>query len=176
MIDPVDNLKAAIGSRIKEARAALEMTQKELCETIGMPLPSLRDYELCKRIPGGEAIAMFCCAGINANWLLLGEGPMLITDQQAMAPGDGVPADAPGAPHEMIYSRSTVSQPLVAHDAAVAAPAFNLDAFQAILIGILEAGAPPKKAVGAAFEFYEMSIKRGLITVDGSVPQGKTAA
>lgn len=76
----------------------------------------------------------------------------------------------------MIYQRGTLGQPHFANDAAVTRPAFNIDAFQAILVGILEAGAPPKQAVSAAFEFYEMSIKRGLITADGSAPQGKAAA
>ncbi len=45
-----------------------------------MPLPSLKNYELAQRIPGGEAILALMHAGINANWLLTGEGPMLLAD------------------------------------------------------------------------------------------------
>ena len=45
-----------------------------------MPLPSLKNYEASQRIPGGEAIAALMHAGINANWLLTGEGPMLMAD------------------------------------------------------------------------------------------------
>jgi len=72
-----DNQKQAIGLRIKEARSALGLTQKELCEKAGMKLPSLRDYELGNRIPGGEAVADLARVGINANWLLTGKGEML---------------------------------------------------------------------------------------------------
>lgn len=76
----VDNQKMAVGGRLKEARSALGLTQKELCALIEKPLPSLRDYELGKSIPGGEAVAGLVRAGINANWLLTGEGPMLLAD------------------------------------------------------------------------------------------------
>ncbi len=76
----VDNLKTAIGARIKQARGALGLTQKGLCEATGMPFPSLRNYESSNQIPGGEAILALMHAGINANWLLTGEGPMRIED------------------------------------------------------------------------------------------------
>lgn len=74
------NLKDVIGARLKQARSALGMTQKEWCEASGMKLPSLRDYELCKRIPGGEALSLYARAGINLNWLLTGEGPIRLRD------------------------------------------------------------------------------------------------
>jgi phage repressor protein C with HTH and peptisase S24 domain len=72
------NLKEEIGARIKEARAALTLTQKEFCQATGMKLPSLRDYELGNRIPGGEAIVDFARARINSHWLLTGEGDMFL--------------------------------------------------------------------------------------------------
>ena len=50
-----------------------------------MPLPSLRGYELSLRVPGGDAIEALVGVGINANWLLTGEGPMLLADLQAPA-------------------------------------------------------------------------------------------
>lgn len=76
----VDNLKMSVGTRIKQARGVLGLTQKDLCEATGMPLPSLKNYEASQRIPGGDAIAALMHAGINANWLLTGEGPMLMAD------------------------------------------------------------------------------------------------
>lgn len=76
----VDNLKTAVGGRIKQARGVLGLTQKDLCEATGMPLPSLKNWELSKSVPGGEAILALMHAGINANWLLTGEGPMLMAD------------------------------------------------------------------------------------------------
>lgn len=75
-----DNQKQVIGLRIKEARAALLLTQKEFCLMTGMKLPSLRDYELGNRIPGGEAIADLASAKININWLLTGVGEMFLAD------------------------------------------------------------------------------------------------
>lgn len=80
MSTAVDNQKSAIGTRLKEARAALGLTQRELCSKSEIPLPSLRDYELCKRIPGGEAVSGLVRAGINANWLLTGEGSMQLSE------------------------------------------------------------------------------------------------
>lgn len=78
----VDNLKTAVGARIKQARGVLGLTQKGLCEATGMPLPSLKNYE-AQTIPGGEALLALIHAGINANWLLTGEGPMLLAELQA---------------------------------------------------------------------------------------------
>ncbi len=54
-----------------------------------MPLPSLKNYEASQRIPGGEAIAALMHAGISANWLLTGEGPMLMADHLAGAETPG---------------------------------------------------------------------------------------
>lgn len=36
-------------------------------------------------MPGGDAVASMVRSGINANWLLTGEGPMLLADLQASA-------------------------------------------------------------------------------------------
>jgi hypothetical protein len=76
----VDEQGNTLSSRLKVARAALEMTQEGFARTSGIPLPSLRDYELCKRILGGRAVASMIRVGINANWLLVGEGPMWLAD------------------------------------------------------------------------------------------------
>lgn len=73
-------IREGVGRRLREARELLGATQKDLGARIGMPVPSLRDYELGKTIPGGEAIEGFIRAGINANWLLTGEGEMLLKD------------------------------------------------------------------------------------------------
>lgn len=54
------------------------MLQKDFSTRIEMPIPSLRDYELGKTMPGGDAITSFMSAGISADWLLTGEGEMLL--------------------------------------------------------------------------------------------------
>lgn len=94
--EAVDNLKKAVAARLKQVRSALKMTQIELCEVSGMPLPSLKNYEGAKQIPGGTAQANLSKAGINTSWLMTGEGPMLLTalpdaeaQYQTMQAGDG---------------------------------------------------------------------------------------
>lgn len=66
-----------IGSRIKAAREALGWTQKELAQRAGIPLSSLRQYEIRDRVPGADALEKLAAVGINPQWLLLGHGPML---------------------------------------------------------------------------------------------------
>lgn len=83
----VDNLKKAVAARLKQARSALKMTQIDLCEASGMPLPSLKNYEGAKQLPGGPAQANLSKAGINTSWLMTGEGEMLLNQGAQSAPG-----------------------------------------------------------------------------------------
>lgn len=142
MTEVVDNQKRVVGGRLKEARAALGLTQKELCALIEKPLPSLRDYELGKSIPGGEAIAGLVRAGINANWLLTGDGPMLLA------------APAPG------QQQQQQSSP---------APRINTDALETIIEGTIVAlpKAAPAAIARQAVSFYLQCIDNELITPEG---------
>lgn len=45
-----------------------------------MPARTYQNYEGGMRAPNTEAWECFVRAGINANWLLTGEGPMLLAD------------------------------------------------------------------------------------------------
>jgi transcriptional regulator with XRE-family HTH domain len=74
------NLRAPICNRLKQARAALGLTQKEWCAASGLMLPSLKKYEEYKSLPGAEALSAYARAGIRVDWLLTGEGPMLLSD------------------------------------------------------------------------------------------------
>ncbi|MDO8933319.1 MAG: helix-turn-helix transcriptional regulator [Rhodocyclaceae bacterium] len=80
----------AVATRLRAARDALRLTQRQVAERIRMPLPSYKDYEAGNRIPGGEALGLLILAGINANWLITGEGPMLMADLEV--------GDAPSQP------------------------------------------------------------------------------
>lgn len=75
-----------LGARLKAARAALGITQEDAVALSGIPLDTYRKYEGGKRAPGADAIAGLIRAGINANWLLTGDGPMLFADLVATAP------------------------------------------------------------------------------------------
>lgn len=64
-----------IGARLRRARARQGVSQRAFAAAIGMPLPSYRDYEGGKRIPGGEALRRLAQAGIDTGWLLTGQEP-----------------------------------------------------------------------------------------------------
>lgn len=73
------NLRKIIGARIMEARKALGFkTREPFALKINMPMPTLSDYERGNRMPGADSIALLVSGGINSNWLLTGEGDMLI--------------------------------------------------------------------------------------------------
>lgn len=130
-----------LGERMRLARAHLSLTQASISEQFGLSVRSYQKNEAGTNEAGMCLVADFIRAGINANWLLTGEGPMLLAD--------------------------LVAKP--------EPPRLNVRALAAILEGILQAGTPPNKAVAAAFEFYQISIDRGLITAEG-IGEGREKA
>lgn len=80
--------KDVLASRLRAARGVLGLTQRQAAHKAQMPLPSYKDYEAGNRMPGGEALELLILAGINANWLLTGSGPMLMAelDPASVAP------------------------------------------------------------------------------------------
>lgn len=69
-----------IGGRIKAARESLGLSQDGLALAVGGSKRGIQDNEARNRVPGGEVICGMVRLGINANWLLTGEGPMRIAD------------------------------------------------------------------------------------------------
>ncbi len=69
-----------ISDQLKTARAALGLSQKQIAEQSGVSTRGYQGYEDGRSIPGGEAIEGFIRVGINANWLLTGEGSMLLKE------------------------------------------------------------------------------------------------
>ncbi|MDR0775902.1 MAG: helix-turn-helix domain-containing protein [Azonexus sp.] len=67
-----------ISERLKTARATLGLSQKEFAAQSGVSARGYQGYEDGRSVPGGEAISSFVRLGINANWLLTGEGQMLL--------------------------------------------------------------------------------------------------
>ena len=82
-----------IGDRIRQARAALKLSQEEAAEAAKIPLGSVRKYEQGSSKPGSDALASLSTLGINANWLLTGEGPMLVAN--TMRRGSHPPITSP---------------------------------------------------------------------------------
>lgn len=66
----------AIGRRLKEARAALRLSQAELAQKNGSSKTGLQANEAGKSVPGGQLLACMSEAGISADWLLTGDGSM----------------------------------------------------------------------------------------------------
>ncbi len=62
------------------------MSQEEAAERSGIPIGSLRKYEQGPSKPGYEAIYKLAAIGINANWLLTGEGDALLDQGAQSAP------------------------------------------------------------------------------------------
>lgn len=83
----------SVSERLKVARGALGLKQDEIAAQSGVSGRAYQGYEGGRSIPGGEAIEGFVRAGINANWLLTGEGPMLLAELLG-APGPAPALDA----------------------------------------------------------------------------------
>jgi transcriptional regulator with XRE-family HTH domain len=69
-----------MGARLKAWRAAERLSQDAAGAALGVPVGTYQKYELGSRGPNAESMEAFARAGINVNWLLLGQGPMLIAD------------------------------------------------------------------------------------------------
>lgn len=77
-----------ISDRLKLARTALALNQKEFASNSGVGFSTYQKYEMGMSVPGGDAIEGFIRLGINANWLLTGEGEKFLVNhqlQQALA-------------------------------------------------------------------------------------------
>lgn len=75
-----DTYLAGLGERMKAAREVLRMSQVMFCEQFGHSHRTYQKNEAGKSEPGITLAKTFIDAGVNANWLLSGEGPMLLRD------------------------------------------------------------------------------------------------
>lgn len=65
---------------MKAARASLRLTQDELAKSVGGSKRGIQQNESGETEPGSTVLRGFLGLGINANWILTGEGPMRIDD------------------------------------------------------------------------------------------------
>lgn len=67
----------SIDRRLYEVLEARGLSIKELSEKAELPYRTLQNYLHGLRPPSADALARICtCTGVDANWLLLGEGEM----------------------------------------------------------------------------------------------------
>lgn len=136
----IGTLAAFLPQRLKDARAALGLTQKEMAGNLIVSDRAYQGYEDGRSIPGGGVISGYVRLGINANWLLTGEGPMLLKD-----------LEPPLAPAPM-------PQPI-----NIEALAASLDAMRKLA----KPGETPEATARKAARFYQYCLDEGLITPDG---------
>ena len=64
--------------RLKKVREHLGLTQAQMAEKLYMPIRTYSRYESGEREPQVGALAPLISAGVNAGWLLTGEGPLMV--------------------------------------------------------------------------------------------------
>lgn len=135
----VDNQnRAEIGVRMKAAREALRLTQDGLAKAVGASKRGIQDNEAQKSVPGGDVIAGMVKLGINANWLLTGNGLMLLADLEAIA-----------RPAPMKINRGALAALLRG------------------AVALTSQGVSVELAADMAAEMYERALLSGEITPDG---------
>jgi DNA-binding XRE family transcriptional regulator len=70
-------LKHAMSDRLKQTRKHFGRSQKEMDPLLGIGKNSWQRYESGGQLPGSQVIAKLVVRGIDANWLLTGNGEIL---------------------------------------------------------------------------------------------------
>lgn len=71
-----------IGQRLKEIKAALKITTKELAETLGIPVRTIGSYERDEAQPGPKFFnTIHEKYHVDINWFLTGKGHMFISEK-----------------------------------------------------------------------------------------------
>ncbi len=74
-----------ISDRLRLVREYFDLTQPSAATKFGIPLGSYKQYEKGPSEPGAGALRGLAEGGVNINWLLTGEGEMLLSDQASNA-------------------------------------------------------------------------------------------
>lgn len=74
-----------MANRLRAFRLKLGLRQDKAALEFNIPFSTYKRYESGTNNPSSEAVAGMMRAGLNTNWLLTGEGEMLLADQQAQA-------------------------------------------------------------------------------------------
>ena len=111
-----------IAERLRYVREKMGIGQADASSKFGIPVSTYRKYETGPSEPGSDAIAGISRAGINANWLLTGEGAMLLSDDQARPALPAVQSE---------YSRASdhvAFMPPIPHPGFVFVPRYEVEA------------------------------------------------
>jgi transcriptional regulator with XRE-family HTH domain len=75
VLDPIP-----VGMRLKEARNRLGLSQQSMAEKIGSSKTGIQANEGGSNLPGAAVLASMYRLGVSVDWLLSGNGPMLLAD------------------------------------------------------------------------------------------------
>lgn len=116
-----------ISDRLKEIRGKLNLTQPEAAMKFHMPLPSWKSYEKGPSEPGSGALRGLAEEGININWLLTGQGPMLLAD---LTPKSEAPEPSSPVNYELLQSLIEMLERILKERRLVLEPARKAAAIQ----------------------------------------------
>ena len=68
----------SLHDRLKIVREYLAKSQRDMSVTVGLGISVWRSYEIGSSFPGGKVFEALARLGFNVNWLLTGEGEMLL--------------------------------------------------------------------------------------------------
>lgn len=80
------SLKMGLSVRLRKLRESLANSQPEMDVLLGIGKKSWQRYESGGHVPGSQVIAGLVRMGFNANWVLIGEGPMRM--DELLQPGE----------------------------------------------------------------------------------------
>ncbi|WP_295499419.1 helix-turn-helix transcriptional regulator [uncultured Ralstonia sp.] len=87
------NIEADVATRFRAFRARLKQSQEQLGAAIGGTKRGIQENETGRGLPSGRVLRGLALLGLNVNWLLTGDGPMLMKDLEAGAQGPASPLD-----------------------------------------------------------------------------------
>ncbi|SDH89369.1 helix-turn-helix domain-containing protein [Roseospirillum parvum] len=73
--------RAALAGRLRAVREALGMSQRALSERLSGSTRGWQDYESGRSLPGTAVLAQLQRLGVNINWVLTGEGEMMVREK-----------------------------------------------------------------------------------------------
>lgn len=74
---PLFNEENTFSKRFKQLRKALDLTQQDLADRIGVKRGGIANYEISRNIPTNSVISLVCREfNVNETWLRTGEGEM----------------------------------------------------------------------------------------------------
>lgn len=80
------------GQRLAQFRRAKKLTGLQLAAQLGVSSGGMSNYEKGDAFPSVEKLEMLARLGLNLNWFIVGEGPMLLADlAPAAAAEQGTP-------------------------------------------------------------------------------------